>query len=399
MNLAQRVKNLKPSAGFELLKTAKQMKANGEDVISLAIGEPQGKTYQPIRKAGREVIEEGDIKYCPAAGIEPLREKLAKEAAKRWNLPLDSGHVFIANGCKYVLYVVFQSLCDKGDEVILPSPYWMSYPPLISLSGGSLKVLPAKAENNFKIQAEELERALTEKTKIFLLNSPNNPTSAVYTEEELKDLGRVLIKHPHVIVMFDAIYDRLIYSGESFAPHLLKVCPELQSRLLAFNGASKNYLMTGWRLGWLFGPKNLVKVFSAFQSQSAGCANAIGQKAFERAYQSCEEDIAREVQELKAVRDTLYEEIKSISGLEIYPPEGAFYFWIGVKSFIGKSHQGQPLKSSKDIMEQLLKHKKLVCISGEEFGRPGYLRLSYVASPAEIKRAGVRLREFFSELT
>ena len=190
-----------------------------------------------------------------------------------------------------------------------------------------------------------------------MLNSPNNPTSAVYTKKELEELGQVLIKHPQVIVMFDGIYDRLIYSDESFAPHLLEVCPELKDRLLTFNGASKNYLMTGWRLGWLLGPKKWVKAFSAFQSQSAGCANAIGQRAFERAFQDCEKDISHTIQELKTVRDTLYEELKSISDLEVYSSEGAFYFWVGVKKFIGKSYKGQTLNSSKDIMEQLLKNK------------------------------------------
>ena len=399
MNLAERVKKLKPSIVFELLSKAKQMKANGEDVISLSIGELQGKTYDPIRKAAQEVIEEGDIKYCPSAGVLSLREKLAKDAEKQWNIPLDSGNVFVANGCKYVLYATFQSLCEKGDEVILPSPYWMSYPPLISLSGASLKALDTKEENDFKVTAEELDQAITEKTKIFLLNSPNNPTSAVYTEEELIELGRVLIKHPQVTVIVDAIYDRLIYSKDNYAPHLLKLCPELKDRLLAFNGASKNYLMTGWRLGWLIGPQKWVKVFSAFQSQSAGCANAIAQKTFEKAFQSCEEDISRTVQELKTVRDTFYKELKAIPGLNIYPSHGAFYFWVGVKSFIGKNYKGSILESSKDIMEQLLKHKKLVCICGEEFGRAGYLRLSYVTSPEEIKRAGSRLKEFFSELT
>ena len=399
MKLPERVRNLKPSIGFELLNKAKQMKAQGEDVISLAIGELQGKTYNLLRKAGQDVIEEGNTKYCPSAGIESLRKKLAGEAQKQWNLPYDSENVYIGNGCKYVLYVALQSLCEKGDEALLPSPYWMSYPPLISLTGASLKTLDTKPENNFKVTAGELEQAITEKTKIFLLNSPNNPTSAVYTEEELKKLGQVLMKHPQVIVMFDGIYDRLIYSGKAFAPHLLKVCPELKDQVLAFNGASKNYLMTGWRLGWLLGPKKWVKVFSAFQSQSAGCANAIGQRAFERAYQDCEPDISRTVQELKTVRDTLYEEIKAIPGLKVYPSHGAFYFWVGVKHFIGKNYKGQVLKSSQEIMEQLLKHKKLVCICGEEFGRTDYLRLSYVTSPDEIKRAGARLREFFSELT
>jgi len=399
MKLSKRVKTLKPSIGFELLKKAKQMKAQGEDVISLAIGELQGKTYEAIRKAGQAVIEEGNTKYCPSAGIESLREKLAKKATEQWGFPVEAGNVYVGNGCKYVLYTVLQSLCEEGDEVVLPSPYWMSYPPLIHLTGASIKALETKPENHFKVTAEDLDEALTEKTKVFLLNTPNNPTSAVYSEEELKKLGEVLVKYPHVMVMFDAIYDRLVYSGESFAPHLAKICPELKDRLFAFNGASKNYLMTGWRLGWVIAPQSYVKVFSAFQSQSAGCANAIGQRAFDRAFEDCESNISQTVQELKSVREALYQEIKNISGLKVYPSEGGFYFWVGVEDFIGKNYKGEVLESSKSVMEQLLKHKKLVCICGEEFGYPGYLRLSYVTSVEDIKRAGERLREFFSELT
>ena len=333
------------------------MKEQGEDVISLAIGELQGKTYKAIRQAGQKAIEEGYTKYCPSEGMRALREKLAQKAEKQWNLSIDSENVFVANGCKYVLYVVFQSLCEKGDEVILPSPYWMSYPSLISLSGANLKALPAKAENNFKVTQEELSQAIKPESKVFLLNSPNNPTSSVYTEKELKALGDILMRHPKVIVMVDAIYDRLVYSGKS-APHLLQVCPELKDRLLALNGASKNYLMTGWRLGWLFGPKKLVKVFSAFQSQSAGCANSIAQKAFESAFQDCEGDITQTVQELKQARDILTRRLKEISNLILYPSEGAFYLWIGVQNFIGKSYKGRSLNSSREYNGASFKRQK-----------------------------------------
>ena len=399
MKVSKRVSTLKPSIVFELLTKAKEMKAQGEDVISLSIGELQGKSFPAIRKAGQDVIEEGLTKYCPAAGIPSLRKKLAEDATKNWNLPFSAENVYIGNGCKLVLSTAFQSLCEEGDEVLIPTPYWMSYPACVSLTGASLKTLETKPENHFKAKPEELEQAITDKTKVFLLNSPNNPSSAVYSKEELKELGQVLLKHPNLIVMFDGIYDQLIYSDQKLAPHLLETCPELKNQLLSFNGASKNYLMTGWRLGWLIGPKELVKVFSAFQSQFAGCANAIAQRAFDRVYRNCEQDILQVRQELKSVRDTFYKELKKIPDLDIYPSEGAFYFWVGVTKFIGKKYKNQTLRSSKDIMEQLLTDQKLVCICGEEFGQPGYLRLSYVSSPEDILRAGKRLQEFFSELT
>ena len=398
MKLSHRVKSLKPSVGFELLKKAQEMKAQGEDVISLAIGQLQWNTYSAIRTAGQKAIEEGYNKYAPSAGQTPLREKLAKQVSQQFSIPFSSENIFVSNGCKYVLYVVFQSLCEKGDEVLLPSPYWMSYPAIISFSGADLKIVSTQAEQNFKITAEELEKNIKPKTKVFLLNSPNNPTSSIYTEEELSALGEVLRKNPHVITVVDAIYDRLVFKGK-YAPHLLNVCPDLRERVLAVNGASKNYLMTGWRLGWLAGPKNLVKVFSSFQSQTVSCANSISQRAFEQAFEDCEEDIKESIQKLKKVRDILTEGLKNISGLQLYPSEGAFYLWLGVKNFIGKKHKAHSLNSSKDIMEGLLKDKKLLCICGEEFGAPGYIRLSYVAEESAIKKAVTRLQDFFSNLT
>ena len=398
MKLSQRVQKLKPSVGFELLKMAQEMRDQGEDVISLAIGQLQWKTYPAISSAGKKAIEEGYTKYAPSAGQEALRQKLAQQAGEQFSIPFNSENIFVSNGCKYVLYVVFQSLCEKGDEVLLPAPYWLSYPSVIALSGADLKIAPTQAKHNFKITAAELEKNINSKTRVFLLNSPNNPTGNIYTEEELKDLGEVLRKHPQVTTVVDAIYDRLVFSGK-YAPHLLNVCPDLKERVLAVNGASKSYLMTGWRLGWLAGSKDLVKVFSAFQSQTVSCANSIAQRAFEQAFEDCEEDIKTAIHKLKSVKDILTEGLKNISGLELFPSEGAFYLWLGVKNFIGVKHKGQTLSSSKDIVEKLLTDKKLLCICGEEFGMPGYLRLSYVAEEPAIRKAVIRLQEFFSSLT
>lgn len=398
MKLAKRVQGLKASVGFELLKLAKELEAQGEDVVSLAIGEPQGKTYEPIRRAGQKAIEEGYTKYSPSAGREPLRKKISEQASQQLGLPLSASNVFIGNGCKAVLFEIFQSFCDPGDEVILPAPYWMSYPSVIRLSGAELKTISTKAENGFKITAEELKNNISDKSKIFLLNSPNNPTSAVYSEEELKSLGEVLREYPHVITVVDAIYDRLLFSG-SFAPHLISVCPDLKDRILTVNGASKNYLMTGWRLGWLIGPEKFVKTVSVFQSQSLSCANSIAQKAFEDAFELCDNNIKDTIQSLRSIRDLLTEGLKTVSGLNVFPSEGAFYLWVGVQNFFGKKYKGEEIKSSQDVMKRLLIEKKLLCICGEEFGMPGYLRLSYVLGEKDIKKAVTRLQSFFSELT
>lgn len=398
MKIAQRMQGVKASMGFELLKIGKELKAQGEDVVSLAIGEPQWNTYEPIRRAAQKAIDEGWTKYSPSAGIETLREKLAEQAKKQFDLPLSAENVFVGNGCKYVLFNTFQCLCETGDEVLLPAPYWMSYPPVIELSGAKTRIIQTKEEEGFKITAEELDKNISKKTKVFLLNSPNNPTSAIYSEEELKSLGEVLKKHDHVVTVVDAIYDRIVFSGTT-APHLLSACPDLKDRIFAVNGASKNYLMTGWRLGWLVGPKEFVKILSVFQSQSVGCANSISQKAFERGFELCDEDLKNTVQKFQYIRDILTKGLKNIEGLKVFPSEGAFYLWLGVQNFIGKKYKGKTIQSSQDIMKLLLEEKRLLCISGEEFGSPGYLRLSYVAQEELIKKAIDRLQDFFSKLT
>jgi len=398
MKVAKRVQNLKPSVGFELLKLGRDLKDKGEDIVSLAIGELQWKTYQPIRQAAQKAIEEGHIKYSNSAGRETLRKKLSEQASRQFGLPLSTENVFVGNGCKSILVNIFQTLCESGDEVLLPAPYWMSYPPAIELSGAKVHTVSTKEEHGLKITAEELEKNISEKTKHFILNSPHNPTSAVYSEKELEALGKVLRGCPHVTTVVDAIYDRIVFSGK-YAPHLLSVCPDLQDQILALNGASKNYLMTGWRLGWLIGSKELIKFISVFQSQTLSCANTIAQKAFEDAFERCEEDIKKMVQELKSIRDLLIEGLKNIPGLRIFPSEGAFYLWLGVQDFFGKKYKGVTINSARDMERQLLIDKKLLCISGEEFGQSGYLRLSYVVSETDIKKAISRFQDFFSSLT
>ena len=398
MKPAKRLSDLKSSVGFELLKIGQKLKAEGEDVVSLAIGQLRGNTYKPLISQAKKALEEGYTKYTPAEGTESLRKKIAERASRQFDLKFATDNICVGSGCKSILFGIFQAFCNPEDEVLLPTPYWMSYPPLIQTSGAKIQILPTKEEKGFKVTPEELEVGITKKTKFFLLNSPNNPTSAVYSEEELKALGEVLKSFPSVYVVYDAIYDLIVFSGGK-APHLLSVCPDLKDRILVVNGASKSHLMTGWRLGWLIANKAIVKTLSAFQSQSLGCPNSIAQKAFEEGVDLCEEDLTKLIKDLKSIRDLLVEGLKNISGLKLFPSEGAFYLWVGVQSFFGKTYKGQSINSSKGIMEQLLMDKKLLCICGEEFGLPGYLRLSYVAEKKDIQKAIDRLQDFFSKLT
>ena len=229
------------------------------------------------------------------------------------------------------------------------------------------------------------------------MNTPNNPTSAVYTEEELKSLGEVLRKHPQVIVITDDIYDRLVFEGTK-SPHLLKLCPDLKDRVFCVNGASKNYLMTGWRLAWVIGPEHCLKTLTAFQSQSISCAGSIAQKALADELLHCDEDIKDLIQKLKPLRDQLFQTLKAISGLKPYPSEGAFYLWTSVKDIIGRSHKGDPILSSAHLMELLLQRAKLICISGESFGVPGYLRFTYGVEKQVMDKACLRLSDFFKDI-
>ena len=398
MKLAKRTAALRPSAAFELLKRAKALRRQRRDVISLAIGELPWPAYMPVRKAAKKAIDEGHGKYTPSAGRPELRIRLARELEKSFGFPLEPENVAVSAGVKFALFAVFQTLCDPGDEVIVPAPFWMSYPDIISLSGASPRTAPAKESAGFKLDPEGLEEAITSRSRALLLNSPNNPTGAVYTESEMKALGKALSRFPDIAVVTDDIYDRLSFSSGR-APHFLAACPELRDRVLALGGASKNYLMTGWRAGWLAGPKDFVKVFSAFQSQSISCANEIAQKALEDSLPLCEGEIRALREKLRGKRDFFLEGIGKIPGIRPFPPEGAFYLWAGVQDLLGRRHQGEIISSSRDLMERLLLKKSLLCLCGEEFGAPGFLRFSFGLERETLEKALARLSEFVSEMT
>ena len=395
--LSERVKSLKPSAVFELLQKAKNLKKQGRDIISLSVGEPVWDTYDKIKQAGKRAIDEGHTKYTPSSGTPELRAKISERMSEDCGFPVKPSNVVVASGCKQALFVLFQCFCDPGDEVILPAPYWVSYKQIIELSGAVSKTVSCDEGTGFKITPSQLKQAITEKTKGFLLNSPNNPTSAIYTEEELKALGEELRRHPKVFIITDDIYDRLVFKG-SRAPHLLAVCPDLKDRTFCVNGASKIYLMTGWRLAWITGPEEYMQTLSAFQSQSISCTSSIAQKAVADTLLECDQEIQDLIQKLKPLRDQLFQTIKELPGIKPYPSEGAFYLWIDVRNIIGCSHKGEKILSSFHLVEQLLDKADLVCVSGESFGAPGYLRFSYGVAKETLDKACQRLSEFFKSV-
>ena len=395
---ARRVQGLKPSSVFQLLQKAKDLTAQGRDIVSLSIGEPEWDTFEVIKTAGIKAIREGHTKYTPSAGREALREKLSRQVEKDFGLPFGPENVLISAGCKYALFTLFQCLCDPGDEVILPAPYWVSYPNVMELSGAKCKIVSAGEETGFKITPEQLKSAVTKKTKFFLLNSPNNPTSAIYSPEELSALGEILKSHPRIILITDDIYNRLVFEGEQ-APHILSLCPFLKDRAFMVNGASKSYLMTGWRIAWIIGPKRFIKTLSSFQSQSISCVHSISQKAVEDSLSLCEESLSQLREKLKGLRDHFSNGIKGIPGFKPYPSEGGFYLWVGIKDLLGREQRGEKITSSRNLMEQLLHKGDLLCLSGEDFGAPGHLRFNYAVSRKTLDQAILRLTRFTSELT
>ena len=395
---AERVQGLKPSAAFQALQKAEVLKRKGKDIISLSIGEPEWSTFDNIKSAGIKAIQEGYTKYTPAAGREEFRIQLSHQAEKDLGIPLGPENVTVTAGCKYALFTLFQCFCNPGDEVILPAPYWVSYPNIMELCGAKCKIVSTDESSGFKITPSQLKKAITDKTKMFLLNSPNNPTSAVYSSEELIALGEILKEYPQILLVTDDIYNRIVFEG-NLAPHILRFCPFLKNRTFAINGGSKGYLMTGWRIAWIIGPSHLTKVLSSFQSQTISCANSISQKALEDSLLTSEEPIVKFREKLRELRDNFFDQINQIPGLTPYPSEGGFYLWVNVKDIIGRKFQNEPITSSLDLMEKLLEKADLLCLSGEIFGAPGYLRFNYAVKQENLDKAVQRLSQFISELT
>ena len=395
---ARRIRGLRPSSAFQVLQRAAVLKKRGRDIVSLSIGEPEWNTFDGVKSAGIKAIQEGYTKYTPSAGREELRRLLSNRAEKELRIPLGPENIAVTAGCKFALFSIFQCFCDPGDEVILPSPYWMSYPNVMELAGVKCKVVPTEEASGFKITPKQLETAHTEKTKVFLLNSPNNPTSAVYSGEELKALAEVLKSRPGTILITDDIYNRIVFEGDT-APHILRFCPSLKDRCFVVNGGSKNYLMTGWRIAWIIGPERFVEILSSFQSQTISCASSIAQKAVEDGMLTSEKSLIKFRENLRVLRDDFFDRINQIPGLKPYPSEGGFYLWVDVRQLTGRKFKGKKITSSLNLMETLMEQAGLLCLAGESFGAPGYLRFNYAVKPESLDKAVRRLSQFVRELT
>jgi len=396
--LSKVAQNLKPSPTLFLVARAKELQAQGHPVISLTVGEPDWPTFGIPSLAGIEAIQKNITKYTAASGTLELRKVIAERVKKDLGISYAANEVTVASGAKYVIFAALQMLLDPGDEVILHSPYWVSYPTMVELAGGIPKVVFCDEKEGFKLTAQELEKAITPKTKAFLFCSPSNPTGLMYSKTELQAFAEVLKKHPRVVILSDDIYNSLVLDGSGIAPHLLHVAPELKDRLVAINGGSKAYSMTGWRIGWAVGPQKLIQAMGDYQSQTTGAPSSIAQHALQAAIPNCDQDIKAVIDLLRKRKTAALDEFKKIPEMKISSPEGAFYLWVNIKKFLGKTYKDQKIETDKDFAEILLTKFFVATVPGTECGNNGYLRLSFATSEEKMKSAVARIVEFIANL-
>lgn len=396
--LSKKAQALKPSPTLTIAAKAKELQAQGHKVISLSVGEPDWDTPAMIKEAGIQAIQAGQTKYAPSNGTPALRTAIAHQTQKLLGVEYSPNEVTVSAGAKFILFAALQTLIDPGDEVLIPAPYWVSYPTMVELVDGVPVIVSSDELTGFKAHAHQIEKKITAKTKILLLNSPNNPTGQMYTRQEIEDIVALLRKYPNLIVISDDIYNQLVFNGEAVAPHILHVAPDLKNRLILVNGASKTYSMTGWRLGWALGPEPVVKAMSNYQSQTVSCAAPFTQIAALAGLQKCDEEIPQHVKVLQTRRDHFVEGLNTVPGWRSGYPQGAFYVWADIRGIIGRKWQGRELKSCSDVATALLEAQYVAVVPGGESGLGGYLRLSFALHERDLSEAVKRIRAFTDSL-
>lgn len=400
--LSKRALNLKPSPTLTLVAKAKELQSKGHDVISLTVGEPDWATFKKPSDAGIEAIQKNITKYTPANGTLELRKRIADNAKKEFGVEYAPTQVTVGSGAKFIIFAALQMLCNPGDEVIIHSPFWVSYPTMVELADGVPVIVTCGEKENYKLTPAQLEKAITPKTKAFLFCSPSNPTGLMYTKQELQAFAEVFRKHPHVVILSDDIYNRLVFSPadrvNGVAPHLLHVAPDLKERLVSINGGSKSFSMTGWRIGWAMGPQKLITAMADYQSQSTGSASSISQHAVLTALTECDADIEETNKTLLDRKQKAMKELSRVKGFKLSDPPGAFYLWVDIKAYLGKKFDGVVIENDKMFGGILLEKYFVATVPGIECGNEGYLRLSFATSVEKMKAAVDRMVEFTSKI-
>ena len=396
--LAQALSRVKPSATIVVTQKARDLRAQGREVISLSVGEPDFDTPDNIKQAAIAAIQRGDTKYPPVPGIVPLREAVCAKFKRENDLSYTPNQVIVGTGGKQVLFNAFLATLDPGDEVIVTAPYWVSYPEMVALCGGTTVIVEAHMEQGFKLQPEVLERAITPKTKWLMLNSPSNPSGAAYSHAEMKALTDVLMRHPHVWVLTDDIYEHLVYGDFTFVTPA-QVEPALYDRTLTMNGVSKAYAMTGWRIGYAAGPEPLIRAMDMIQGQQTSGACTIAQWASVEALTGPQDFIASSRKVFEERRDLVVSMLNQANGLRCPSPEGAFYVFPSCAALIGrKTPQGTMIQTDADFVTALLEAEGVAVVQGSAFGTGPNFRVSYATSNALLEEACTKIQRFCASL-
>lgn len=396
--LADALSRVKPSATIAVSQKARELKAKGKDVIGLGAGEPDFDTPENIKQAAIDAINRGETKYTPVAGIPELRQAIVAKYKRENGLDYKPEQVIVGTGGKQILFNAFMATLNPGDEVIVPAPYWVSYPEMVAINGGTPIFVNTKIENNFKLTAEDLEKAITPKTKWFIFNSPSNPSGAAYTEAELRALTDVLVRHPHVWILTDDMYEHLVYGDFVFTTPA-QIEPSLYDRTLTMNGVSKAYAMTGWRIGYAAGPLQLIKAMDMVQGQQTSGACSIAQWAAVEALNGPQDFISTNKAIFQGRRDLVVSMLNQATGINCPTPEGAFYVYPSCAGVIGKkTEDGKVIETDEDFVTALLEAEGVAVVHGSAFGLGPNFRISYATSEELLEEACKRIQRFCASL-
>jgi aspartate aminotransferase len=395
--LAERTKGIKPSVTLAIAAKAGKLRSEGIDVVNFSAGEPDFDTPEHIKAAAVEAIRRGMTKYTDVRGIEPLREAIAQKYRREHNLAYRKEDVLVSCGAKHSIYNVLQAVVNPGDEVVIPAPYWVSYSDMALLAGGVPKLIPTNESTGFRIKPAQLQAALTPRTRVFLLNSPCNPTGASYGRDELRAIAGVLEKHD-CLVLADDIYEKIVYDGFEI-DNIVALCPPLRERTIIVNGVSKTYAMTGWRIGYALGPSDVIAAAAKIQSQSTSNPTSIAQAAALEAVRGPQEEIAPMVREFHRRRDAIVDKLNAVDGIHCLKPAGAFYVFPNIAALLGKTANGKRLGSPCDVAEYLLDEAKVAGVPGEDFGSNEHIRFSYATSLQDIEKGCARIRTAVKKLS
>ena len=395
--ISDSLKRIKPSPTIAVTQKAKELKAAGKDVIGLGAGEPDFDTPDNIKKAAIDAIQSGDTKYTAVDGTKDLKEAIVKKFKRENNLNYTIDQITVGAGGKHVIYNLMMATLNKGDEVIIPAPYWVSYPDIVLLAGANPIVIECSEEQGFKLSAKDLEAKITNNTKWLILNSPSNPTGACYSEQEIKNLSQVLKRNPHVNILSDDIYEHITYDNFKF--FTIAQIPEIKNKVITMNGVSKSYAMTGWRIGYAAGDKDIIKAIAKIQSQSTTNPSSISQAAAVEALNGKQDFIPVRAKAFQERRDFVVNSLNAIEGISCLKPEGAFYVFPNCKGLIGKKDKsGKKITNDTDFVQSLLENNDVAVVQGSAFGLEGFFRISYATSMEKLEIAMKRIESFCESL-